>query len=251
MIRKGRENYLCLLNFQEAVMRTGLRPKRRRPGPAGALGDGQPRRRHDRRRSAGLAARPSGPQPHHPASADRRGECIYSACEHYRNCFVERNIRRARHADIVIANHALVMIQAAMGGARRRRRGRCATCSTRAITCSMPPTARSPRICERREAADLRRWLLGSEGGRMRGLKRRVEDLVAGDAPASEALQGILEAARALPEVPAPAHRRGSARGSDGALPGGGARFGARPGPRRATARMGWRPIAPHPRRDC
>ena len=27
MIRKGRENYLCLLNFQEAVMRTGLAPE--------------------------------------------------------------------------------------------------------------------------------------------------------------------------------------------------------------------------------
>ena len=30
MIRKGRENYLCLLNFQEAVMRTGLRARERR-----------------------------------------------------------------------------------------------------------------------------------------------------------------------------------------------------------------------------
>ena len=27
VIRKGRENYLCLLNFQEAVMRTGLAPR--------------------------------------------------------------------------------------------------------------------------------------------------------------------------------------------------------------------------------
>ena len=35
--------------------------------------------------------------------ADRRGECIYSACEHYRKCFVERTIRRARQADIVIS----------------------------------------------------------------------------------------------------------------------------------------------------
>ena len=45
--------------------------------------------------------------------ADRRGECIHSACLHYHKCFVEKSIRTARQADIVIANHALVMIQAA------------------------------------------------------------------------------------------------------------------------------------------
>ena len=48
--------------------------------------------------------------------ADRRGECIYSACDHYRKCFIERSVRRARRASIVIANHALVMIQAARAG---------------------------------------------------------------------------------------------------------------------------------------
>ena len=48
--------------------------------------------------------------------ADRRGECIYSACRTITKCFVEKTIRRARRADIVIANHALVMIQAALGG---------------------------------------------------------------------------------------------------------------------------------------
>ena len=67
VIRKGRENYLCLLNFQEAVQRTRARAGEcRRPRPAGALGAGQPRRRHDRRRSAGLAARPGRPQPRRP-----------------------------------------------------------------------------------------------------------------------------------------------------------------------------------------
>ncbi len=51
--------------------------------------------------------------------ADRRGECIHSACIHYHKCFVEKSVRMARHADIVIANHALVMINAAMGQAQR------------------------------------------------------------------------------------------------------------------------------------
>jgi ATP-dependent DNA helicase DinG len=45
----------------------------------------------------------------------------------------------------------------------------------------------------------MRRWLIGADSGRLRGLRRRVEDLVAGDSAASEALQAILEAARMLP----------------------------------------------------
>ena len=40
-----------------------------------------------------------------PGLADRRGECIHSACGHHK-CFVERSVRTARQADIVIANHA-------------------------------------------------------------------------------------------------------------------------------------------------
>ena len=47
---------------------------------------------------------------------DRRGECVYSACAHYGKCFIERGIRRSRRAEIVVANHALVMVQAALGG---------------------------------------------------------------------------------------------------------------------------------------
>ncbi|MBN2752793.1 MAG: ATP-dependent DNA helicase, partial [Rhodospirillaceae bacterium] len=57
-----------------------------------------------------------------------------------------------------------------------------------------------------RETHDLRRWLLGGEdsmrGGvksRARGLKRRVEDLVAGHAEAEAALDALSCAARALP----------------------------------------------------
>ena len=50
---------------------------------------------------------------------DRRGECIYAACPHYRICFIERAIRRARHASIVVANHALVIAQGVAGLAGR------------------------------------------------------------------------------------------------------------------------------------
>src|SRR3546814_4546890 len=46
---------------------------------------------------------------------DQRGECIHAGCPHYRKCFIERSVRKSRKAEMVIANHALVMIQAAMG----------------------------------------------------------------------------------------------------------------------------------------
>src|SRR3546814_8125673 len=31
--------------------------------------------------------------------ADRRGECVYSACGHYTRCFIERGIRRASRSE--------------------------------------------------------------------------------------------------------------------------------------------------------
>ena len=110
VVRKGRENYLCLLNFEEAAKRTALAPGQRSvalpliarwissPTDGDLSGVGFP---------AFLAA-------YMPLSTvtDRRGECIYAACPHYRICFIERAIRRARHASIVVANHALVIAQA-------------------------------------------------------------------------------------------------------------------------------------------
>ena len=49
------------------------------------------------------------------ALTDRRGECVYAGCPHYRQCFIERAERAGREADLVIANHALVMVNAARG----------------------------------------------------------------------------------------------------------------------------------------
>ena len=46
---------------------------------------------------------------------DRRGECVYAGCPHYRKCFIERSARASAQADLVIANHALVMVNAARG----------------------------------------------------------------------------------------------------------------------------------------
>ncbi len=202
VIRKGRENYFCLLNYEEALAGLATRPQ-----DAVALGlmarwvaatrDGDmvggdfPAWLADlagRARTRGLA--------------DRRGECIYSACSHYRKCFVEKSIRRARRADIVIGNHALVMYQAALGGVDDT------TLPTRYVfdeghhVFDAADGAFSAFLSGE-ETHELRRWLLGREEGRRssraRGLKARCEELIAGDGEAETALDAVLRAARALP----------------------------------------------------
>ncbi len=116
------------------------------------------------------------------ALADRRGECIHSACPHFRRCFVEKNVRAARHARLVVANHALVMAQAALGGLDD------ATVPTRYVfdeghhLFEAADAAFSVRLSGQ-EGRELRRWLLGAEAGRSRarGLQRRIGDLVEAD----------------------------------------------------------------------
>ncbi|MFM2409490.1 MAG: hypothetical protein RL481_318, partial [Pseudomonadota bacterium] len=114
VVRKGRENYLCLLNLEDALQ-GGF------AGRAATLA-------HLVARWAAYTAdgdmvggdlpgwlptlfRRNGST----ALTDRRGECIYAGCPHYRKCFIERASRTSAQADIVIANHALMMVNAARG----------------------------------------------------------------------------------------------------------------------------------------
>ncbi len=198
--RKGRENYLCLLNLEEAVGRFGA--LRHREGVAlglllrwasatddGDLGGDFP---------AWLIDLVGGG--HTLGLADRRGECIYSACPHYGRCFVERSVRRARQADLVIANHALVMIQAALGTDDH-------TLPTRYVfdeghhLFDAADSAFAGHLTGR-EMTELRRWIIGTEGNvrrRGRGLGERIGDLFGADQDALDIFQGLLGAARALP----------------------------------------------------
>jgi ATP-dependent DNA helicase DinG len=201
VIRKGRENYLCLLNFADAARGVGLQP-------GGAVGLGLMARWAAATRDGDLTGGdfPGWLAELHGRSrtfglADRRGECVYSACEHYRRCFIERNIRRARNADIVIANHALVMIQAAMGGVED------AYLPTRYVfdeghhLFDAADSAFAAHLTAM-ETVELRRWLIGADTAtrsRARGLKRRIEDLAAGDEAILKLLDQINETARALP----------------------------------------------------
>jgi ATP-dependent DNA helicase DinG len=212
VVRKGRENYLCLLNYEET-----LRPMIGRTMIEGRGGGGLI--------SAplvplGLIARwalatsdgdiQGGDLPGWMAElfgaatiqglADRRGECIHAACTHWKRCFVEHTIRRARTAHLVVANHALVMAQAAWGGLDD------ASVPSRYVfdeghhVFDAADGAFSAELSGS-ETAELRRWLLGAEGGRSRarGLRRRLDELVAERPALQTPLDAALQAARALP----------------------------------------------------
>lgn len=201
-IRKGRENYLCLLNLEEAAAGAGLS---RNPQQAIALGimarwaaaskDG------DLVSGADFPGWLSGILGYQYTGglSDRRGECIYSACDHYHRCFVEQSVRRSKHADIVVANHALVMIQTAIATNTDDLPLRYVFDEGHHLF-DAADSAFAGHLTAR-ETYDLRRWIRGAEGGRttrLRGLKSRAEDLVSGDAEGEKDLQDILEKSRIL-----------------------------------------------------
>src|SRR4051812_44716104 len=112
VIRKGRENYLCLLNLEDALQGAFA-------GRAAILAQLVGRWAAYTKDGDMVGGDLPGwlPSLFHRAGAaaltDRRGECVYAGCPHYRRCFIERAERASREADIVIANHALVMVNAA------------------------------------------------------------------------------------------------------------------------------------------
>lgn len=204
VVRKGRENYLCLLNFEEAT-----RSARRQPDDA--IGLALAARWASATRDGDLVGGDMpgwlvdivGPRNSY-GMADRRGECVYAACAHYQKCFIERSVRRARRARIVVANHALVMAQAALGGLDD------AHTPTRYVfdeghhVFDAADSAFAAALTGL-ETREFRRWLLGAESrtGRARGLKARVEELLPADPPSAaeealEALDGILKFGGAL-----------------------------------------------------
>lgn len=202
-IRKGRENYLCLLNLEDEVMGAALAKHAGQAIAAGIMA-----RWAGASRDGDLSG---GDFPgwlpgllgfkHTLMLADRRGECIYAACDHYHKCFVERAIRRSKHAQLVVANHALVMIQTALAGHSDALPQRYVFDEGHHLF-EAADSAFAGHLTAR-ETADLRRWIRGAEEGarksRARGLKRRVEDLIEGDGDSQADLEAILHHATALP----------------------------------------------------
>ncbi|GAA0595505.1 ATP-dependent DNA helicase [Craurococcus roseus] len=199
VVRKGRENYLCLLNLEEVLGRAG---DPRFAVPLGLVARWALATRDGDLLGGdfpGWIAELYGPAAVYPL-ADRRGECIRSACPRYKQCYVEHSIRRARGATLVVANHALVMVQAARGGGEDGRPVRYVFDEGHHLF-DAADAAFSAALTGA-EAAELRRWLLGAEGGRSRarGLRRRIEELAAGEMPELvPPMDAALLAARALP----------------------------------------------------
>ena len=209
VVRKGRENYLCLLNFEEAANRAALLPADRvglglMARWAAASRDGDMVGGDFPAWLAGLVGRARTLN-----LTDRRGECVYSACPHYRKCFIESSQRNARRADIVIANHALVMARAAFGAADEADER---TLPVRYVfdeghhLFNAADSAFSSYLSGL-EAAELRRWVRGAErersgartSSRARGLERRAGDLLPLEGELREALDEALKAAGGLP----------------------------------------------------
>lgn len=204
VIRKGRENYLCLLNYEDATQSPTLAHSVQNAVAVGIISRWIATTRDGDFSGAdfpGWLVGVLGWQ-RTLGFADRAGECVYAGCAHFDRCFIEKSIRKAKRADIVIANHALVMRQstlpdeaAANGTARRF------VFDEGHHLFEAADGAFSTHLCGA-EAARLRRWILGAEGGprsRARGLRRRLEDLIGDDEKALQSLDEIIDAAHALP----------------------------------------------------
>jgi ATP-dependent DNA helicase DinG len=214
VVRKGRENYLCLLNFQEQVNAAML-------GGGDLVGMGLTARWVRATRDGDMTG---GDFPAWlpglfyvgPAAAasaanlvDRRGECIHAGCQHYRACFVEKAIRASRRADLVIANHALVLTQAAFDGARAARGSKADSETTQLKRIVFDEghhlfdaaDAAFSAALSGAEAAELRRWIRGPEGRgrRGRGLEARLSEVLGDYVDASAALAEATRAAATLP----------------------------------------------------
>jgi len=214
VVRKGRENYLCLLNLQDLVQASALGTA----DPvgvalasrwAGATRDGDMTGGDFPAWLPGLFAVGASAQASAANLVDRRGECVHAACPHYRTCFVEKAVRASRRAELVIANHALVLTQAAFDGAR----------AARGLKTDVETTAPKRIVFDEghhlfdaadsafsaclsgQEAAELRRWIRGPEtrGRRGRGLEQRLAELVAHREDARLALSEVIRAAHQLP----------------------------------------------------
>jgi ATP-dependent DNA helicase DinG len=199
VVRKGRENYLCLLNLEDALQ-GGFQ------GRAAILAQLVARWAAYSKDGDMIGGDLPGWLPTlfrrngSTALTDRRGECVFAGCPHYRKCFIERAARASADAEIVVANHALVMVNAARGREAANRPTRLIFDEGHHLfeaADSMFSTALTGQ-----EAIELRRWITGPEGssrGRRRGLAARLSDVAGYDEEGGRAIATAASAALALP----------------------------------------------------
>ncbi len=201
VVRKGRENYLCLLNFEDAAAAASTSHAISRTIATGLMarwisktsdGDFTGAEFH------GWLPRLLG-YSHTLGMSDKRGECIYAACSHYNRCYVEKSVRKARRAKIVVSNHALVMLQAALAHSPDDMPSRIIFDEGHHLFDAADSTFSAHFTV--RETQELRRWLLGAEGGksRSRGLERRINVLIDPGQDLIQALSDIAMDAKILP----------------------------------------------------
>ena len=199
VVRKGRENYLCLLNLEDALQ-GGF------SGRAAILAQLVARWAAFTKDGDMIGGDLPGWLPTlfrrngSTALTDRRGECIYAGCPHYRKCFIERSVKASAEADIVIANHALVMINAARGRETGQQPQRIVFDEGHHLFDAADSTFSV--ALSGQETIELRRWIMGPESGsrgRRRGLAARLTDLASYDEAGGEAIRMAADAARALP----------------------------------------------------
>jgi ATP-dependent DNA helicase DinG len=199
VVRKGRENYLCLLNLEDALQ-GGF------AGRAAILAQLVARWAAYSRDGDMIGGDMPGwlttlfRRNGSTALTDRRGECVYAGCPHYRKCFIERATRASQKADIVIANHALVMVNAARGREVQHRPTRIIFDEGHHLF-GAADSMFSARLSGQ-EAIEIRRWITGPEGrsrGRRRGLSARLSDLASYDEEGGKAIEAARRAAESLP----------------------------------------------------
>jgi ATP-dependent DNA helicase DinG len=200
VVRKGRENYLCLLNLEDALQggfggraavlaqlvarwaaysQDGDMIGGDLPGWLGTLFRNRAIR----------------------SLTDQRGECVYAGCPHYRKCFIERAARASAQADLVIANHALVMVNAARGRDHAQRPTRIVFDEGHHVFDAADSTFSAALTGQ--ETIELKRWIAGPERGskgRRRGLAARLADVASYDEEGGKAISAAREAAEALPQ---------------------------------------------------
>jgi ATP-dependent DNA helicase DinG len=199
VIRKGRENYLCLLNLEDSLQggfsgRAAILAQLVARWAAWSkdgdmVGGDLPGWLVSLFRRAGATA-----------LTDRRGECVYAGCPHYRKCFIERAARASQEADLVIANHALVMVNAARGRDLANAPTRIVFDEGHHLFEAADSTFAAALTGQ--EAIEMRRWIVGPEGrsrGRRRGLAARLMDVASYDEAGAAALEQAVEAAQLLP----------------------------------------------------
>ena len=199
VVRKGRENYLCLLNLEDALQGGfGGRPAILAQLVArwAAYSDGGDMIGGDLPGWLGTLFPPRAIR----SLTDQRGECVYAGCPHYRKCFIEHAAHASSRADLVIANHALVMVHAARGRDAAARPTRIVFDEGHHVFDAADSTFAA--AFTGREAIELKRWITGPERagrGRRRGLAARLADVASYDEEGGRAIAAAIEAAHALP----------------------------------------------------